>query len=571
MRTRNRLLACVPFVGLAALAAVGPATLSGQPEPKTAEDPKNKGLSRPMFRPNEGRAQAQGATPMAAAKQGLAPAAANTPKDVQDALRAAGVLAEVENDPVYVIPPEEIEPPSQSATAFALASGTDFKDRGHETVRVKEAWDVLGGAGKRGAGVRVAIVDSGIDLTHMDFTGGKVVAQRDFTGEGIQDGVGHGTHVAGIVAASENGGGAIGVAPDAQLVVVKVFTRARMTYSSWIADGIKWAANEGRADVINLSLGGRTPDARVRQAIQEVVTQNRVIVVAAAGNDFTNGMGFDPNVPVTAFGASFPGADPETVCVGAYVAHDPRPNPSQDQDARLRPRPTGSNTPFPQFALAPFSNASRNFGGAPQGAINPPGGEPEVDVAAPGFHVLSSFPPNTVAERNGTSMAAPYVAGVAALYVGCRLASQGQPKTWTPEEFRQLVRTTSEISPGSGLPRPNKFTGFGRILADKFVKPVTGPVDPGNGKGPVLTGEKSVTLPGPSLGLPNDVSVTVTVKKSGTGPATVETASPPVPVPTGGAPAADPAKGGTTPSGTAPKTEEKKEEKKDGATGPIKT
>jgi lantibiotic leader peptide-processing serine protease len=165
---------------------------------------------------------------------------------------------------------------------------------GHNAVRAHHAW----ADGVRGAGVRVAVLDTGFDLTHPD-----LVPNIDFgssanfvPGESLQYGLpnvfSHGSHVAGTIAAAENDFGIIGVAPDAELILVKVLGDGGSGAFSWLVAGIIHATNAG-ADIINMSLSAAAPQslgaglAELRVLMNRVINfayQNGVTVIAAAGN-----------------------------------------------------------------------------------------------------------------------------------------------------------------------------------------------------------------------------------------------------------------------------------------------
>jgi len=141
--------------------------------------------------------------------------------------------------------------------------------------------------GRRGTGVKVAIVDTGIDAAHPDFAG-RIRATRDFTGKGsVADGHGHGTHVASIAAGSgaASGGKYVGLAPEALLYVAKVLDDNGGGLMSDVMAGLEWAVDEG-AQVINLSLGAPGPgdgdDAL--STLCDAAVEEGVVVCAAAGN-----------------------------------------------------------------------------------------------------------------------------------------------------------------------------------------------------------------------------------------------------------------------------------------------
>ena len=212
-------------------------------------------------------------------------------------------------------------------------------------------------SGERGAGAKIAILDTGISGGHPDLSS-KISAQRDFIEDDriADDANGHGTAVAGIAAArTDNGTGIAGACADCRLVVGKVMDGDGVGYDSDIAQAITWAVRND-ADVINLSLGGRVESNILKQAV-DYAAEEGVIVVAAAGNQ---GIG----------SREFPAAYPSVVAVSSTDRNDER---------------------------APSSN----FGSW-------------VDVAAPGVGIVSTVP-GGYGLWSGTSMAAPHVAAQAAL------------------------------------------------------------------------------------------------------------------------------------------------------------
>ncbi len=215
----------------------------------------------------------------------------------------------------------------------------------------------------RGAGVIVAVVDTGVRCTHQDLAG-RVLHGTDFVspgGDGCNDQNGHGTHVAGIIAAAAgNGLGIAGGAPAVKILPVRVLDASGSGYSSNVAQGIIWAADHG-ARVINLSLGGTTASNGTRSAIQYANSKG-AIVLAAAGNGGETG-----NAPM------YPGAFPEAVAVAAVDQHLQHPS---------------------------FSNSGSY-----------------VDVSAPGVDIVSLWGSSNTAyaTATGTSMATPYASAAAAL------------------------------------------------------------------------------------------------------------------------------------------------------------
>jgi len=224
--------------------------------------------------------------------------------------------------------------------------------------------------------IKVAVIDSGVD-THCDLT--NVTARTSFTQADEDDdlgdnGTGHGTHVAGIIGAR---GVAKGLAPNAELISIRVFERgSRTTDTTYVYDGIK-AAVEAGVDVINLSLGQRDEDAVLQAAIEDAEAAG-ILVVAASGNDGSS-------VP------QYPAVYASVVSVAALGRHGTFPAASAH--AVHQSRSVGDDTAdyVPDFS---------NWG--------------KVDLAAPGVAVISTIGTSGYAAQDGTSMACPVVSGLAA-------------------------------------------------------------------------------------------------------------------------------------------------------------
>lgn len=252
----------------------------------------------------------------------------------------------------------------RSEVAFAEANGT-FRavgtpnDPGYASewglsrIQAASAWDVTTGS----AAISIAIVDSGIDVTHPDLSS-KVISSVNFsTSATSSDVYGHGTHVAGTAAAATNNAtGVAGVGYNTSLQNVKVLGDDGTGAWSAVAQGITWATDHG-AKVINLSLGGTTASSTVESAVN-YAWNNGVVVVAAAGNNGSSA-------------AFYPAYYANVIAVAATDSND---------------------------LLASYSD----YGSW-------------VDIAAPGSSIYSTMKNNTYGYMSGTSMATPHVAGVASL------------------------------------------------------------------------------------------------------------------------------------------------------------
>lgn len=224
--------------------------------------------------------------------------------------------------------------------------------------------------------VVVAVVDSGVDMDHPDLEE-NLLTGYDFVDkdEAPDDENGHGTHVAGIIAAVNNAVGVRGVAYGARILPVRVLDRNGSGSSANIAAGIRYAADNG-ASIINLSLGGCGSSLAEQEAIQYARDEKGCLVVAAAGND------------------SAP-----TAAVGTYggAAYTPANYPG------VLTVMAANNT----WELASFSNYD-----------NDPGEGAEYELMAPGVDILSTTYDGGYGRMSGTSMACPAAAGAAAVLMG---------------------------------------------------------------------------------------------------------------------------------------------------------
>ena len=295
-----------------------------------------------------------------------------------------------------------------------VAAGKEDAD-----VDAVEAWGVT-----TGKDTRVAIIDSGVAIDHDDISS-QVVERANFSDTVIRpdhpedyDKYGHGTHVAGIVAAEANNTyGVAGVCPDCTILDVKVLNDNGSGSSSAIAKGIEWAADNG-AKVINMSLGQRVSSRTLEIAVNNAWNRG-VVIVAAAGNAGTQAK-------------IYPGAYPNVIAVAA----------TDNKDVK-----------------ASFSTYGK-----------------WVDVAAPGVNVFSTFPIHdfVLGTQNGrhkaydiasgTSMASPIVAAVAALAWSSHVGA-------TNESVRANVETTADTENIDG---EGTYWKYGRVNANDAVRQVTG-------------------------------------------------------------------------------------------------
>jgi subtilisin family serine protease len=230
-----------------------------------------------------------------------------------------------------------------------------------------------------GAPIIVAVLDTGIDKDHEDLSG-TVMAEINLTDSPTADDIhGHGTHIAGIIAAvNDNNLGINGIAPESQLLNIKVADDRGSCRMSALVEGIYRAVAAG-ADIINISIEMAGPSPELEAAINHA-WENGVVVIAAAGND-------DNNLPV--YPAYYEN------CIGVTALRD-------------------------NGELAPLAN----FGDW-------------VDAAAPGFDIYSTLPGNDYGYKHGTSFAAAYVSGLAARLLPLVETSNGDGRL--NDEIRQVI------------------------------------------------------------------------------------------------------------------------------------
>jgi serine protease len=238
---------------------------------------------------------------------------------------AAGVARLQRNPNVTYVEPDRV-----------VQANANFTDNGEITwgLDAVDAPDVWGTT--TGAGVTVCILDTGFDFNHPEFVGANIVGSANFVNDAhktAQDGAGHGTHVAGTVAAQPNGTGVVGVAYDVNLLIARVLGDDGFGSTSGVVRGVNWCVDQG-ADILSLSLGSDAPSITEERAFQNAWEAGR-LSIAASGNDATSA-------------PHYPSAYSTVVAVGAV-------------DSRL--------------ALASFSN----FG-------------PDQEVVAPGVAVYSTVP-----------------------------------------------------------------------------------------------------------------------------------------------------------------------------------
>lgn len=281
---------------------------------------------------------------------------------------------------------------------------------GVEMIKAKSIWQ----ESQKGAGVKIAVIDSGCDINHESLKN-NIIGVRNFTDEDkknpniVIDRVGHGTHVIGTICA--NGSNITGVAPDAQIYVLKAINRTGTGKLSWVINAIKYAV-EQKVDIISMSLGLSENSPKLEKVIKEAVNSN-ILVVCAAGNE---GDG-----DADSFEYSYPAAYADVISVGAV-------------DKKGVP--------------AKFSNSNKT-----------------IDVVAPGVDILSTYPNNRFAVLSGTSMAAPHVTGSLALLKNWS-KNEFQRNLTQEELYAQLIKHTRVLE----YPRTVQGNGLVYLKDEKNMK-----------------------------------------------------------------------------------------------------
>ncbi|OPH10184.1 S8 family serine peptidase [Cylindrospermopsis raciborskii] len=321
------------------------------------------------------------------------------------------------------------------SVAAALGQSSPFPDVanlggnnwGNDLVGSPEVWS----RGYTGQGVVVAVVDTGVDYTHSDLDANIWVNTREVSGNGIDDdangyiddirgwdfvgndndpmdGNSHGTHVAGTIAGENNGTGVTGVAYNARIMPVRVLDNNGSGSSLGVANGIRYAADNG-ARVINLSLGGGY-SSNIYSAIQYATTRGATVVMAAGNSGASQ-----PDYP--AFHATEYG-----LAIGAV----------------------DSNSNIASFSNRAGNNSAMRY------------------VVAPGVSIYSTVPNNGYATYSGTSMAAPHAAGVVALMLSANSAL-------TPVQVRNIVTGTNNVANISSLGTDSQLVTATRYYVEESV------------------------------------------------------------------------------------------------------
>ncbi|MFC0558853.1 S8 family peptidase [Halalkalibacter alkalisediminis] len=307
-------------------------------------------------------------------------------------------------------------------TIQSVVKETKVVPPGIELIEAPRIWE----QGYYGDGVVIAVLDTGCDSDHFELKD-RILDGYNFTTDDngdpaiFEDYNGHGTHVCGTIAATQNDAGVIGVAPKANLLILKVLGGQGFGDTKWVTEGVRFAMNwrgpnGERVRVISMSLGGKVKDQSLHQAIQKAIKEE-IIVICAAGNE---GDGRDETDEF-----AYPGAFPEVVQVGSVNL---------------------------QGEISKFSNTNCH-----------------IDLVAPGEEILSTYLNNEFAVLSGTSMAAPHVSGAVALIIE-QSEKEFERRLTEAEIWAQLIKRTISLN------FSRRFQGNG------IVKLSTGLTEPSENK-----------------------------------------------------------------------------------------
>lgn len=301
--------------------------------------------------------------------------------------------------------PNEIEKEEVDISSNEIPEGVQM-------IQAPQLW----AQGYKGQGVKIAVIDTGCDRNHIDLKE-RIIGGRNFTEEdngdinNFNDYNGHGTHVSGIIAASLNGTGVVGVAPEASLLILKALNRKGSGNFSAIIKAIEYAI-EQKVNIISMSLGGKNGSPELENVVKKAVNEN-ILVVCAASNE-------GDGRPETSEYA-YPAYYNEVISVGAIDSSK---------------------------ASARFSNSNN-----------------QVDVVAPGVLINSTAPNNGYRSISGTSMAAPHVSGALALLINWSNKVFGRPLT-EYELYGQLIRRAISL----GLPKSSEGNGMVYLTAQDILE-----------------------------------------------------------------------------------------------------
>lgn len=297
--------------------------------------------------------------------------------------------------------PYEVE---EFVTLQNISNNKQKEGWGIELFKIPEIWGKT-----KGEGVKIAVLDTGCDLNHEDLKsniidGINLVEKNKSPMD--DDKNGHGTHVSGIICAENNDVGIIGVAPNAKIMPVKVLNKDGNGNLTTVARGINWSI-ENKADIIVMSLGSSRSLQSVYKSIKIAYKKNIPCFVAAGNMGMTKEIFYPANYK-------------ETIAIGSINE---------------------------KFNRSKFSNTGLN-----------------LDFMAPGCKVLSTTPNNSYSIMSGTSMATPFVAGIAALLLSYSRNSSGININ-SVEDYRNIFKENSISIKNESIKDDKFYQGFGAIDA----------------------------------------------------------------------------------------------------------
>ncbi len=321
--------------------------------------------------------------------------AASLPKNAITRLKKNPDIAYIERD--YEISITETETLPWGVDRINAEMVWNGADGGTEVIKGRDT----------GSGINISIIDTGIDYNHPDLAP-NYKSGYDFVNDDDDpmDDNGHGTHCAGIIAAAFNRKGIIGVAPEANLYAVKALDSKGKGYVSDVIAGIEWSVNHKMA-IISMSMGSTSDSTALREACEKAYKAG-VLLVASAGN---KGSGKDKDMDTV----TYPGRYDSVIAVAAIDKHNRR---------------------------ASFSSTG-----------------PEVELAAPGVRIYSTYPEDRYSIKSGTSMACPHVTGTAAL------VWHAHPE-YNNTQLRERLHDTAEDLGPEG--KDNEY-GYGMVNAGEAV------------------------------------------------------------------------------------------------------